>query len=100
LFYPTSAKLVKSLNFVDVIMLGIAAMIGVAIFVLTSPAIGLGGSAVIFACNLNASVTLFTALGYAELVQLFQNLVGLYIWVREEISCIIRNSMPHQHGND
>jgi basic amino acid/polyamine antiporter, APA family len=67
LFYPTSAKLVKSLNFVDVIMLGIAAMIGGAIFVLTGPALGLGDYAVIFACNLNASVTLFTAMGYAEL---------------------------------
>ena len=48
-------------------MLGIATMIGGAIFVLTGPAIGLGGYAVIFACIFKASITLFIAMGYAEL---------------------------------
>jgi amino acid transporter len=100
LFYPSSAKTCQIIEFCGCYYAWYSRNDWVAIFVLNGPAIGLGGSAVIFACNLNASVTLFTALGYAELVQLFQNLVGLYIWVREEISCIIRNSMPHQHGND
>ena len=81
-------------------MLGIATMIGGAIFVLTGPAIGLAGSVVIFACILNASITLFTAMGYAELGSALPVSGGGYIWVREEIFCIIRNSMPHQYGND
>ena len=81
-------------------MLGIAAVIRGAIFVLTGPAIGLACSAVIFACILNASITLFTAMGYAEHGSALPDSGGGYIWVREEISCIIRNSMPHQYGND
>jgi amino acid transporter len=42
-------------------------MIGGSIFVLTGPAIGLAGSSVILAFILNAIITLFTAMGYAEL---------------------------------
>jgi basic amino acid/polyamine antiporter, APA family len=51
----------------DIIMVGIAGMIGGAIFVLTGPAIGLAGSAVILAFIINATITLFTAMAYAEL---------------------------------
>ncbi len=59
-------------------MLGKAAMIGGAICVLTGPAIGLAGSAVIFACILNASITLFTAMGYAELGSALPESLGIY----------------------
>ena len=48
-------------------MIGIAGMIGGAIFVLVGPAIGLAGSAVIVAFIINGIITLFTAMGYAEL---------------------------------
>ena len=48
-------------------MVGTAGMIGGAIFVLTGPAIGLAGSAVILAFIINAVITLCTALAYAEL---------------------------------
>ena len=40
----------------DIIMVGIAGMIGGAIFVLTGPAIGLAGSAVILAFVINAMI--------------------------------------------
>jgi basic amino acid/polyamine antiporter, APA family len=64
-------------------MIGIAAMIGGAIFVLTGPAIGLAGSAVIIAFIINAIITLFTAMGYAELGSAIPEAGGGYLWVRE-----------------
>ena len=48
-------------------MIGIAEMVGGSIFVLTGPAIALAGSSVILAFIINAIITLFTAMGYAEL---------------------------------
>jgi basic amino acid/polyamine antiporter, APA family len=81
--HPHEHKLVRSLNLLDVVMIGIAAMIGGAIFVLTGPAIGLAGSAVILAFIINAAITLFTAMGYAELGSALPEAGGGYLWVRE-----------------
>jgi len=64
-------------------MVGIAGMIGGAIFVLTGPAIGLAGSAVILAFILNAIITLFTAMAYAELGSAIPEAGGGYLWIRE-----------------
>ena len=47
------------MSLMDIIMVGIAGMIGGAIFVLTGPAIGLAGSAVILVFIINATITLF-----------------------------------------
>ena len=54
--------LVRSLGFVDVLMIGIAGLVGGAIFVLTGPAIGLAGGSVIIAFIINGIITLFTAM--------------------------------------
>src|SRR3954464_14217040 len=81
--HPHEHKLVRSLNLVDIVMIGIAAMIGGSIFVLTGPAIGLAGSAVILAFIINAIITLFTAMGYAELGSALPEAGGGYLWVRE-----------------
>jgi APA family basic amino acid/polyamine antiporter len=67
----------------DIIMVGIAGMIGGAIFVLTGPAIGLAGDAVIIAFILNAIITLFTAMAYAELGSAMPEAGGGYLWIRE-----------------
>jgi APA family basic amino acid/polyamine antiporter len=67
----------------DIIMVGIAGMIGGAIFVLTGPAIGLAGSAVILAFVINAIITLFTAMAYAELGSAMPEAGGGYLWIRE-----------------
>jgi basic amino acid/polyamine antiporter, APA family len=75
--------LVRSLGLVDVVMIGIAGMIGGAIFVLVGPAIGLAGSAVIIAFIINGVITLFTAMGYAELGSAMPEAGGGYLWVRE-----------------
>src|ERR1044072_7748580 len=81
--HPHQHNLVRSLNLIDIVMVGIAAMIGGAIFVLTGPAIGLAGSAVIIAFIINALITLFTAMGYAELGSALPEAGGGYLWVRE-----------------
>ena len=67
----------------DITMIGIAGMIGGAIFVLTGPAIGLAGSAVILAFIINATITLFTAMAYAELGSAMPEAGGGYLWIRE-----------------
>ena len=64
-------------------MVGIAGMIGGAIFVLTGPAIGLAGSAVILAFVINAIITVFTAMAYAELGSAMPEAGGGYLWIRE-----------------
>src|SRR4030095_1146540 len=76
-------QLIRSLRLLDILMVGIAAMIGGSIFVLTGPAIGLAGSAVIVAFIINAIITLFTAMAYAELGSAMPEAGGGYLWVRE-----------------
>ena len=74
--HPHQPKLVRSLGLLDIIMVGIAAMIAGAIFILIGPAINLAGGAVIVAFAINGLITLFTAMGYAEPVQPCPKLVG------------------------
>jgi APA family basic amino acid/polyamine antiporter len=81
--HPHEHKLVRTLSLMDIIMVGIAGMIGGAIFVLTGPAIGLAGSAVILAFIINAIITLFTAMAYAELGSAMPEAGGGYLWIRE-----------------
>ena len=76
-------QLVRSLGLLDILMVGVAAMIGGSIFVLTGPAIGLAGSAVIVAFIINAIITIFTAMAYAELGSAMPEAGGGYLWVRE-----------------
>ncbi len=73
----------RTLSLTDIIMVGIAGMIGGAIFVLTGPAIGLAGGAVIIAFVINAVITLFTAMAYAELGSAMPEAGGGYLWIRE-----------------
>jgi APA family basic amino acid/polyamine antiporter len=81
--HPHQHQLVRTLSLMDIIMVGIAGMIGGAIFVLTGPAIGLAGSAVILAFVINAIITLFTAMAYAELGSAMPEAGGGYLWIRE-----------------
>ncbi len=64
-------------------MVGIAGMIGGSIFVLTGSAIGLAGTAVILVFILNAIITTFTAMGYAELGSAMPEAGGGYLWIRQ-----------------
>jgi len=81
--HPHQHQLVRSLGLLDIIMVGIAAMIAGAIFILVGPGINLAGGAVIIAFAINGIITLFTAMAYAELGSAMPEAGGGYLWVRE-----------------
>jgi len=78
-----SSGLVRSLSLSQAIMIGVASMIGGAIFVLVGPGISAAGPALIVAFLLNGVITLFTALTYAELGSALPATGGGYKWIRE-----------------
>ena len=78
-----SSGLVRSLSLSQAIMIGVASMIGGAIFVLVGPGISAAGPALIIAFLLNGVITLFTALTYAELGSALPATGGGYKWIRE-----------------
>jgi amino acid transporter/nucleotide-binding universal stress UspA family protein len=76
-------QLSRDLSLFQVTMIGVGAMIGAGIFVLTGIAAGYAGPALILAFALNGLVTLLTALSYAELGSSFPEAGGGYLWVKE-----------------
>ena len=79
----SSTGLVRSLSLTDSVMVGVAAMIGGAIFVLVGPGMEAAGPALMVAFLLNGIITVFTALTYAELGSALPATGGGYMWVRE-----------------
>jgi APA family basic amino acid/polyamine antiporter len=75
-----------SLSLLDATMVGIGAMIGAGIFVLTGLAAETAGPAAVIVFGLNGGVTLFTALSYAELASAIPRNGGGYAYVRETFS--------------
>lgn len=73
----------RTLGLLDITMIGVGAMIGAGIFVLTGIAAGEAGPALVLAFILNGIVTTFTALSYAELGSCFPEAGGGYLWVKE-----------------
>lgn len=76
---PTFAR---DLGLFDATMIGVGAMIGAGIFVLTGIAAGESGPASILAFALNGAVTLLTAFAYAELASAIPRAGGGYSFVR------------------
>ena len=76
---PTFAR---DLGLFDATMIGVGAMIGAGIFVLTGIAAGVSGPASILAFALNGAVTLLTAFAYAELATAIPEAGGGYAYVR------------------
>jgi amino acid transporter/nucleotide-binding universal stress UspA family protein len=76
-------QLSRDLSLFQVTMIGVGAMIGAGIFVLTGIAAGYAGPALILVFALNGLVTLLTALSYAELGSSFPEAGGGYLWVKE-----------------
>jgi amino acid transporter len=66
-------------------MIGVGAMIGAGIFVLTGIAAGVAGPAILIAFLLNGIVALFTASAYAELGGSMPQAGGGYAWIRESL---------------
>ena len=75
--------LVRSLSLLDITMIGIAAMIGGAIFNLVGPAMNESGPSLPIVFAVSGVVSFFTALTYAELGSAFPEAGGGYRWVKE-----------------
>jgi amino acid transporter/nucleotide-binding universal stress UspA family protein len=76
-------RLAREMTVFSVTMIGVGAMIGAGIFVLTGIAAGVAGPALILVFLLNGLVTLFTAMAYAELGSCFHDAGGGYLWIKE-----------------
>lgn len=72
----------RDLGLFDASMIGIGAMIGAGIFVLTGIAAGEAGPASLMSFALNGAVTLLTAFAYAELASAIPRAGGGYSFVR------------------
>lgn len=79
------ATLTRDLGLVDVTMIGVGAMIGAGIFVLTGIAAGEAGPGLLLAFALNGIVTLFTAASYAELGSTYPGAGGSYDWIKQAL---------------
>ncbi|MCD6385937.1 amino acid permease [Candidatus Sumerlaeota bacterium] len=78
-------KLSRELGLFSVTMIGVGAMIGAGIFVLTGIAAGVSGPALLIAFLLNGIVAFFTASAYAELGSSIPEAGGGYLWVKETL---------------
>ncbi|MHC4601330.1 MAG: amino acid permease, partial [Planctomycetota bacterium] len=76
-------ELSRDMTLFHAVMIGVGAMIGAGIFVLTGTAAGLAGPALILAFALNGFIALLTAASYAELGSCFPEAGGGYLWVKE-----------------
>ena len=77
----TEISFARDLGLFDATMIGIGAMIGAGIFVLTGIAAGEAGPAALLAFALNGLVTLLTALSYAELASAYPKSGGGYSYI-------------------
>ena len=77
----TDVTFARDLGLFDATMIGIGAMIGAGIFVLTGIAAGEAGPAALLAFALNGLVTLLTALSYAELASVYPKSGGGYAFI-------------------
>lgn len=78
-------ELARDMGLMHVTMIGVGAMIGAGIFVLTGMAAGVAGPALLFVFLLNGFVTGLTAMAYAELGSCFPEAGGGYLWVKEAL---------------
>jgi amino acid transporter/nucleotide-binding universal stress UspA family protein len=78
-------RLSREMRLVDITMIGVGAMIGAGIFVLTGIAAGVAGPALLLVFGLNGLVALLTAMAYAELGSAFHDAGGGYLWVKTSL---------------
>jgi amino acid transporter/nucleotide-binding universal stress UspA family protein len=93
-YKATSVQLARHLGLFEATMIGVGAMIGAGIFVLTGIAIGNAGPAAVIAFALNGIVTLFTALSYAELASAIPEAGGGYSYIKK----VMPNSIAFMSG--
>lgn len=76
-------RLAREMTLLQVTMIGVGAMIGAGIFVLTGIAAGVAGPGLIIAFALNGLIASLTAMAYAELGSAYPEAGGGYLWVKE-----------------
>jgi len=81
----TEVRLSREMRLVDVTMIGVGAMIGAGIFVLTGIAAGVAGPALLMVFALNGFVALLTAMAYAELGSAIHGAGGGYLWIKASL---------------
>ncbi len=81
----TEIRLAREMSLLQVTMIGVGAMIGAGIFVLTGIAAGVAGPGLLLVFLLNGLVTTFTAMAYAELGSAFHDAGGGYLWVKSSL---------------
>jgi amino acid transporter/nucleotide-binding universal stress UspA family protein len=82
---PIATELSRTMGLLHVVMIGVGAMIGAGIFVLTGIAAGVAGPALMLVFLFNGVVTTLTALSYAELGSCFPEAGGGYLWVKQAL---------------
>jgi len=80
---PEKITLIRALGCFDATMIGVGAMIGAGIFVLTGMAAGEAGPASVLAFALNGLVTMLTAASYAELSSKIPESGGGYSFIKK-----------------
>ncbi|MBU4331265.1 MAG: amino acid permease [Acidobacteria bacterium] len=80
-----TTELARDMGLMHVTMIGVGAMIGAGIFVLTGLAAGIAGPALLLVFLFNGLVTGLTAMAYAELGSCFPEAGGGYLWVKEAL---------------
>ncbi|WP_396613966.1 amino acid permease (plasmid) [Haloferax sp. S1W] len=83
--HSNNEDLARDLSVFDITMIGIGAMIGAGIFVLTGLAAGQAGPGLVMAFAFNGFITIFTGMVYAELGSAIPEAGGGYLWVREAL---------------
>jgi amino acid transporter/nucleotide-binding universal stress UspA family protein len=81
--FSTEVQLSREMSLLDATMIGVGAMIGAGIFVLTGIAAGVAGPGLIIVFCLNGAIALLTAMSYAELGSCYHDAGGGYLWVKE-----------------
>jgi amino acid transporter/nucleotide-binding universal stress UspA family protein len=84
-FKPQHQALSRDLGLFPVTMIGVGAMIGAGIFVLTGIAAGVAGPALLAVFVLNGLIAFLTAMSYAELGSAMPAAGGGYVWVKESL---------------
>jgi amino acid transporter/nucleotide-binding universal stress UspA family protein len=87
-------QLARHLGLFEATMIGVGAMIGAGIFVLTGIAAGNAGPAALIAFGLNGVITIFTALSYAELSSAIPEAGGGYSFIKK----VMPNSIAFTSG--
>jgi len=78
-------RLSREMRLVDVTMIGVGAMIGAGIFVLTGIAAGVAGPSLLLVFLLTGVVAMLTAMAYAELGSAIHGAGGGYLWIKRSL---------------